>query len=100
MSGTVAPRLRVRRDALPENVQYRDDGCDIHPHCLTCPLPRCRYDESGGIRALLNAPRDAEILALRDEGLLIRQLAARFGLKKRQVYRIQAVGREAAGPIR
>lgn len=21
------------------------DGCDIHPHCLSCPLPRCKYDE-------------------------------------------------------
>ncbi len=21
-----------------------DDGCYVHPSCLACPLPKCRYD--------------------------------------------------------
>lgn len=37
-----------RNGALPEDTVYLDDGCDIHPHCLTCPLPVCRYDVPGG----------------------------------------------------
>src|SRR3989304_5202288 len=61
-------RRGVRRDALPEEIQYRDDGCDIHSQCLTCPLPRCRYDEPGGVRAMLNSYRDRQILALRAGG--------------------------------
>lgn len=24
----------------------RDDGCNKAPHCLTCPLPECRYDRA------------------------------------------------------
>ncbi len=51
---------RARSDALPEHAQYRDDGCDVHPHCLTCPLPRCRYDEPGGLRSVLIAGRDQD----------------------------------------
>jgi hypothetical protein len=79
---------RVRRDALPEEIQYRDDGCDIHPRCLTCPLPRCRYDEPGGARAMVNAFRDQRIAALRREGAPVDEIAERYGLSRRTVFRI------------
>lgn len=79
---------RVRSDALPEQVDYRDDGCDIHPHCLTCPLPRCRYDEPGGLRAMLNAYRDQQIVALRSDGAPVDQIAERYSLSRRTVFRI------------
>ncbi len=79
---------RVRRDALPEELHYRDDGCDIHPHCLTCPLPRCRYDEPGGLRAMLNSYRDQQIVALRRDGAPVDQIAERFSLSRRTVFRI------------
>ncbi len=79
---------RVRRDALPEEIHYRDDGCDIHPHCLTCPLPRCRYDEPGGARALLNSYRDQQITGLRRDGVPVDQIAERFCLSRRTVFRV------------
>lgn len=79
---------RVRRDALPEEIQYRDDGCDIHPRCLTCPLPRCRYDEPGGARAMLNAFRDQRIAALRRDGAAVDEIAELYGLSRRTVFRI------------
>ena len=79
---------RVRADALPEYTRYRDDGCDVHPHCLTCPLPRCRYDEPGGLRALLNSRRDRQIVALRLKGVAVEDLAGRFGVSRRTVFRI------------
>jgi len=79
---------RVRRDALPEEIQYRDDGCDIHPQCLSCPLPRCRYDEPGGVRAMLNSYRDRQILALRQDGAAVGQIAERYSLSRRTVFRI------------
>jgi hypothetical protein len=84
-----APLLRrVRSDALPEEIQYRDDGCDVHTRCLTCPLPRCRYDEPGGLRAMLNAYRDQQVVALRRDGAPIDQIAERYGLSRRTVFRI------------
>ena len=85
-----APPLlrRVRSDALPEEIQYRDDGCDVHPRCLTCPLPRCRYDEPGGLRAMLNAYRDEQVVAQRRDGAPVDQIAERYGLSRRTVFRI------------
>ena len=88
------PRL-VREDALPEHIHYRDDGCDIHPHCLTCPLPRCRYEEPGGLRALLNHDRDRRIRALRRHGMCVEQLAQAFHVSRRTVFRaLSALGGE------
>jgi hypothetical protein len=83
---------RVRSDALPEEIQYRDDGCDIHPRCLTCPLPRCRYDEPGGLRAMLNAYRDEQVVALRRDGAPVDQIAERYSLSRRTVFRILSAG--------
>ena len=57
------PLVQERR--LPENATYRDDGCDLHPRCLTCPLPVCRYDVPGGKRAVLNLYRNERIARLR-----------------------------------
>ena len=88
----VAPR--VRADALPEFTRYRDEGCDFHRSCLTCPLPRCRYDEPGGVRALLNSDRDREILHLRRrQRLPVDTLAQRYGVSRRTVFRILQRGK-------
>lgn len=88
-SRAVAGRYpRVRHDMLPEKTRYRDDGCEIHPECLTCPLPRCRYDEPGGLKGVLMALRDREILRLRERGADIAEIAFRFGVSKRTIHRV------------
>jgi hypothetical protein len=28
----------------------RDEGCELHPACLTCPLPKCKHDMTPGER--------------------------------------------------
>ena len=83
------PRERLaREDALPEHVAYHDRGCDVFPSCLRCPLPRCRYDEPGGVRALLNRERDREIRRLRlDHELPVDEIALRFRVSRRTVFR-------------
>ena len=81
-------RLKVRADALPEYTRYRDDGCDIHPQCLTCPLPRCRYEEPGGLKAMLNGIRDRQIVSLRTRGIPVEEIADRFGVSRRTIFRI------------
>ncbi len=86
-------RRRVREDALPEHIHYRDRGCEIQPSCLACPLLRCRYDEPGGARALFNLTRDREILHLRRrQGLPIATLAQRYRVSRRTVFRILRKG--------
>ena len=34
-------------ELLPERYPYRDEGCEVSPSCLKCPLPQCKYDEPG-----------------------------------------------------
>ena len=79
---------KVRSDALPEFTRYRDNGCDVHPNCLTCPLPRCRYEEPGGLRALLNERRDRQIVRLRRKGVSVDELAGRFRVSRRTIFRV------------
>jgi hypothetical protein len=88
MPGGGPPKPRKRGDTLPEYTRYRDDGCDISESCLTCPLPRCRYEEPGGLRALLNESRDREIIQLRLKGVAVEELADRFGISRRTVFRV------------
>ena len=86
-SPAARPRL-AREDALPEHVNYRDRGCDLFPSCLSCPLPRCRYDEPGGVRAMLNRTRDREIRQMRfDDEVPVNEIARRFQVSRRTVFR-------------
>ena len=79
---------QVRSDALPEHQEYRDEGCDLFASCLACPLRRCRYDVPGGVRALLNRERDHQIRVMRDtSGLCVDEIAARFHVSRRTVFR-------------
>ena len=79
---------QVRSDALPEYQEYHDEGCDLFPSCLHCPLQRCRYDVPGGVRALLNRERDHQIRMLRDASeLTVDEIAARFLVSRRTVFR-------------
>ena len=81
------PRARV--DSDPEFNHYPDNGCpDLGiPSCLSCPLPRCRYDVAGGARAMTNKARDRAIVRLRLAGESIDQLAADFNVGRRTAFR-------------
>ena len=100
----VAPR-KPREDALPEQLllvgRYRDDGCDLFAACLTCPLPRCRYDVAGGARTMLNAVRDDEIRRLRrDGGVAVDEIARRFRVSRRTVFRVLQRGTRPVRPAK
>jgi len=91
---------RVRGDSLPERTGYQDDGCEIHPQCLTCPLPRCRYDEPGGLKGMLNGMRDREIVALKSRGVAVEEIADTFGVSRRTVFRVLTEKYKARRPVR
>jgi hypothetical protein len=83
------------RDGLPENTNYQDDGCDIHPQCLTCPLPACRYEmPPGRARALAQAQALGRLLTL---GRTMDEAATELGVSRRTVYRLR---RMAVAPAR
>lgn len=90
---------KPRVDALPENTHYADTGCDYYPSCLNCPLPRCRYEEPGGVRAMLLPGRNASILHLHDQdGLTVAQLAETFGVSRRTIFRVLRAAGRSSGP--
>ncbi len=89
-----APRVRrVRSDALPEKASYADDGCEVAPHCLECPLVRCRYDSADGqqkgiMHRFRHRVRNSLILAAASEGAKRREIAEAAQLSVRTVYRL------------
>ena len=99
LGGLDAPG-RVHMDTLPEHHTYTDEGCEVSPACLRCPLPQCKHDEPGWYRREQRAERDRTMLRLRSrEGMTVAQLARRFGVSKRTVFRAlhRATLRQAQG---
>ncbi len=76
-------------DVLPEQHQYRDEGCSVSPSCLRCPLPWCKYDDPAAYHRELRLSRDREVMQVkRDQGKTVPQLARHFGLSERTIHRI------------
>ncbi len=87
------PLSRVRRDMLPDHVEYRDTGCEFAPSCLRCPLRRCKEDMEPPGPASMHA-RDREIVMLRRRHRVpIDMLAGTYGLTRRSIFRILRDGR-------
>ncbi len=85
-------------DRLPELQQFADTGCNVHPSCLTCPLPQCRYDEPGGLQREEREGRNAEVLRMRKrQALSVDELAQTFGVSTRTVHRILREGSTRPG---
>lgn len=94
MSATVLVS-RPRSDALPEYSDFNDTGCDLFRSCLSCPLPRCRYDEPGGAAAILRQMRDTNMQRMAAEGLSVDELAERFEVSRRTVFRVLSAAKAA-----
>ena len=84
-----APILpRVRQDILPENGNYRDTGCHLHPSCLRCPRLLCIYDDPQiNDRDLFIQERRAEIMRRLGAGEPVVHVAAQLGISTRTVHR-------------
>ena len=79
--------VQERADRVPELTHYRDEGCRFWHACLTCPFPRCVFEEPGGPKRAVNARRNDEIRRLFAEGEPAQAIAVRFGIARRSVYR-------------
>lgn len=85
----------VRADTLPENINYRDDGCEISFSCLNCPLPICKFDDPGWLQRESRQNRDeAMIRARATERLSVAEIAHRFEVSTRTVHRVLKQERE------
>jgi hypothetical protein len=91
------PTRLARSDAFPEEHfgegHYRDEGCELAPSCLNCPLAQCRYDLEGGLKEAVHHVKAAKVIAYRAEGLTVEACATLVGISKRQAYRFLAEAR-------
>jgi DNA-binding transcriptional ArsR family regulator len=74
-------------DLLPEEVDWRDGGCEVYPACLNCPLPKCIEEEPRGRQRLKTVLRARRMKALRRKGKSIREIARLLGVSQRTVQR-------------
>ena len=87
----------LKLDILPEMYSYRDDGCEIMSSCLQCPLPQCKYDDPGWLQREARGQRDENIREVRNkEKLTVPELAKRFGISERTVFRAVQRGKGAS----
>jgi hypothetical protein len=84
---TSVAQIHRGRDGLPEHTTFRDTGCSVSPSCLTCPLPRCRYDLKNGVASIRTDVRADEARRLKAEGWGIKAIAMQMGVTRRSVFR-------------
>ena len=67
-----------------------DDGCDVAPHCLQCPLAECKYVDPYHYNLWLHAAsqmRKERILAASQNGMSLAEIAEREGVHLRTIFR-------------
>ena len=80
--------LVVRRDALPENANYRDEGCKYSPSCLDCPFKQCIFEMPAASRSLISYDRGEKIRRMRFEGgMKIDSIASKLRIGRSTVFR-------------
>lgn len=80
-----------QRDDYPELIEYRDEGCDLAPACLSCPFDVCRYDMRSGQPS--RVPRT--VIEEQRVGASRHELATKYRVTTRQISRILAKARLA-----
>lgn len=76
--------MSARKGVPTETSNWRDTGCEIAPACLSCPLPRCRYDAPTRV---LRINRNHVIRDARGVGESAESIATRLGVSRRTVFR-------------
>ena len=87
-------------DAVPEFYHYEDTGCEVSPSCLNCPLPQCKYDDPTWFQKHRRIARDMKVWStMQAEGLNVDEVAERFSVTVRTVFRIMRRCREAEADL-
>ncbi len=82
------PRSAEQDVKTDEEYYYRDNGCELSPSCRDCPLPRCAYEEPGGIQQVKMNLRNSHIVDLATQGKEVKEIAALYQVSVRSIQRI------------
>lgn len=92
-----SPRTITPSGILPDDVNWQDNGCDVNPACLSCPLPQCIEEEPRGKQKLRMLHRASHMAQLKHQGKSTREIATLFRVSQRTVQRVLAAGEGKAG---
>jgi hypothetical protein len=101
------PAMRERKkdihhvDPLGHSTSHwKDEGCEVAPACLSCPLPQCKYDmtlvklkEHGIVGGRVQLPTDRREQVkdmLRADMLTLKEISHLSGVSERTVQRLRA----------
>ncbi len=82
---------RVRTDALPEETDFRDTGCEFAKSCLSCPFSTCLYEKFARPAVAVAALKSIARLRPTPTHASADALARELGITRRQIYRLQRV---------
>jgi len=74
--------------------RFKEDGCELHPSCLNCPLPSCPANEPYGMRRALAMTRAKKALIMHLRGKSNEEIALDFGVSIRTVQRWLKIAEE------
>lgn len=86
-------------DLLPEDIHWRDEGCEFFPSCLNCPLERCIEEEPDGRRRLKKLARIRRVESLKAAGKSPAEIAGIIGVSTRTIQRALAADRKKGGQV-
>jgi len=72
------------------DIEYGDDGCDVHPRCLECPLSVCKHDNPRPYLVWRKQQKDKQMEVIIDQATSPTAAAEILGITERTVYRIKA----------
>jgi hypothetical protein len=72
---------------LPDDINWKDKGCELFHSCLNCPLPRCAEEEPRGKQRLRMLTRTSRMTQLHQQGKSTREIASIFQVNQRTVQR-------------
>ena len=88
VSPEVPRSAKGRRRGTTEHASFADNGCEMSPTCLSCPLALCKYDDPDWRRRHDIEARDAHIVELRSGGMPVNEISAMMEVSDRTVYRV------------
>ena len=86
--------LNNKTDYYDENINWRDEGCELFSSCLNCPLPYCIEEVARGKQKLRMLGRASQIADIKYRGKSTAEIAWIFGVSGRTVQRALAIARE------
>jgi len=77
-------------DILPDDLNWKDTGCELYEACLACPRDKCIEDMPRGRQRMRMSSRTSKMLLLRARGKSVKDIARIFEVSVRTVQRALA----------